>query len=172
MKKDFLLFFLILFSGMSSAQVSFSHSAGTHFYLSTSGVISPMFTYSPRINFFEAEKHEMTLSFGTHLGIGFSRRDSSISLNYDIPLVAEINLGQGAHYNTQYPIGLFAGIGVGINKIEVFHETNNAFGLYFNCGLRGNWGGLRFSYIKNFLDIEKGGDVFGLGFFYTINLLY
>ena len=169
---------VVLFSTLtvSYGQISFSHSLGGSVYLSEN-VSAPGILYSPRLNFLELGD-EITVSVGTHLGLGFSlNADSqgggSGSFALDLPVVAEINFGQGANPDTQSSFGGFAGLGFGISKMGASDAMgdgyNDAAGVVINGGLRAiirdKAVGLRVSYLLN---IKKdNSSVLGVGLFYT-----
>ncbi|AKP52277.1 hypothetical protein CA2015_2870 [Cyclobacterium amurskyense] len=189
MKKTLLLaaiaLVFIALPKVSLGQVSFSHSLGAAYYVSTSTIIteyseststigSPAILYSPRINVVELGE-EMTVSVGTHLGLGFSADTSTGSASFalDLPVVAEINFGHGAHADTRSSVGGYAGVGYGINRLGGGSDfdgvsTNKASGPVLNGGVRalinGIPVGLRVSYLLN---MEEGGNVAGIGAFYT-----
>ena len=170
---------------VSLGQASFSHSLGAAYYVSTSTVItenyeststigSPAILYSPRINMVELGR-EMTVSVGTHLGLGFmlDTNSGSASFAMDLPVVAEINFGHGAHADTRSSVGGYAGVGYGINRLGGGSNfdgvsTNKASGPVLNGGVRalinGVPVGFRLSYLLN---MEEGGNVAGIGAFYT-----
>ena len=169
MKKTLLLAVIaIVFFALpkvSLGQVSFSHSLGAAYYVSTSTtsteyseststIGAPGILYSPRVNVVELGR-EMTVSVGTHLGLGFMLDTSSGSASFamDLPVVAEINFGHGAHADTRSSLG---------------GSTNKASGPVLNGGVRalinGVPVGFRLSYLLN---MEEGGNVAGIGAFYT-----
>ncbi|MDX1907448.1 MAG: hypothetical protein SF053_10480 [Bacteroidia bacterium] len=157
----------------SYGQVSFSHSFGVAYYAS-SFAAAPGIMYSPRLNFVELND-EMTVSVGTHLGLGlvYNSQEGASSFVLDLPLVAEINVGHAANPDTKSSFGGFAGLGFGINKIgsqgAFGADYNDAAGLLFNGGIRAiikeKPVGLRLSYLLN----AKEGfeNVFSIGLFYT-----
>jgi hypothetical protein len=188
MKKVYRLFLvaiiLLALPNLTFGQASFSHSFGAAYYLSSSTISSahsessttigaPAILYSPRINFVEIGR-EMTVSVGTHLGLGMSNNTmtGSRSLALDLPLVAEINFGHGAHADTRSSVGGFAGIGYGISRLGADNEngniSNEASGPVLNAGVRALLNdvpvGFRLSYLLN---TKEGGNVAGVGFFYT-----
>lgn len=154
-------------------QVSFSHALGGAFYLSDLAS-SPALVYSPRLNFVELND-EMTISAGTHLGFGFNYSTDGTDnyFAYELPIVAELNLGNSSSPNSDASFGGFAGLGYALNKMgnsSVFGASyNNAAGLYVNAGLRALINdrpiGLRVSYLMN----SKVGftDVLGVSLFYS-----
>lgn len=159
---------------ISNAQVSFSHSIGASAYIG-GDVAAWGLNYSPRVNLIELGD-EMTLSLGTHLGLGMSynsREGSNNSFTLDLPLMAEINFGHASHPETSSSFGGFGGIGYGISKIGSSDEYggtyNNAAGLVINGGVRflvkERSVGARIAYMINFKSDAK--NVLAVGAFYT-----
>lgn len=157
----------------SYAQVSFSHGLGAEIF-STSNALVPALVYSPRVNFLQLAS-EATVSAGTHLGLGFnySSDGGDNYFAYEVPLVAELNLGSGSSPDSDVGFGGFLGLGYGINKIgssDIGTAYNDASGIYVNAGLRAIINdqpmGLRVSYLMN----NKVGfsDVVGFSFFYML----
>ncbi|OFY64196.1 MAG: hypothetical protein A3H98_12530 [Bacteroidetes bacterium RIFCSPLOWO2_02_FULL_36_8] len=154
-------------------QISFSHSGGASFY-GSSLASAPGLMYSPRINFLEL-RDELTISAGTHLGLGvvYSRDEGASSFAFDLPLVAEINFGHGANPDTRSSFGGFGGFGFGISKIgsagAFGADYNDAAGIVLNGGIRAiinkNPLGLRLSYLIN--TKEGFENVISLGIFFT-----
>jgi hypothetical protein len=178
MKKTYVLFLMVCcflgLSNVSNAQVSFSHSAGASAYVGGQAAAWGI-NYSPRINLIELGD-EMTLSLGTHLGLGLSynsRDGSGNSFTLDLPLMAELNFGHASHPETSSSFGGFAGIGYGISKIgssgTFGADYNNAAGLVINGGVRflvaERAVGVRVAYMVNFKADAK--NVIGVGAFYT-----
>lgn len=158
------------------AKTPFSHALGASYYMGGDAG-APGITYSARYNFFEIKK-ELTLSIGTHLGLGlsFSSQDGASSFALDLPIMMEINFGHAADAHTRTSFGGFGGIGFGISKIgssgTFGSDYNNAAGLVFNGGIRAIISnrpvGLRISYMVNTkLDAK---DVIGIGIFYTLGM--
>lgn len=176
MKKIKLILALALMSittQFSYAQVSFSHTLGAAAY-SSSNALVPAVVYSPRVNFLQLAS-EATVSAGTHLGFGFNYSSDQTGnyFAYELPLVAELNLGAGSSPDSDVGFGGFLGLGYGINKIGSPGDGaayNNASGIYVNAGLRAIINdqpmGLRVSYLMN----NKVGfsDVVGISFFYML----
>jgi hypothetical protein len=168
--------FALLCIGQISAQTSFSHSLGGTAYISPN-VDGIGITYSPRLNVVEIVD-EVTLSVGTHLGLGFNfssdREGSSNSFVLDLPIVAELNFGHGANPDARSSFGGFVGFGYGISKMGAEDDfgvgRNDAAGLIVNGGIRAiimeRPVGLRVSYLLN----SKSGaeSVLGVGIFYNI----
>ena len=158
---------------LSFGQLSFSHSLGGSFYLS-SLASAPGIMYSPRVNFLQLND-ELTVSAGTHLGLGivYNSREGASSFALDLPLVAEINFGHASNPETSSSFGGFIGFGFGISKIgsqgAFGADYNSASGLIFNGGIRAIIKerplGLRLSYLINTKD--DFSNVFSLGMFYT-----
>ena len=132
--------------------------------------------YSPRVNLLNLN-NKMTLSAGTHLGLGFALAsdgtNTSATFHYDLPLVAELNFGHGAHKETSSRFGGFLGAGYGFNRMQGSLDSPSDYrqsnGFLINGGLRfkvknASWG-LRASYLFN----QKAGgeNVMSLGAFYT-----
>lgn len=176
MKKLKLILLIVVVSvtsKLSYGQLTFSHDLGAAFYLSDLAS-SPAAVYSPRLNFLELND-EATVSLGTHLGLGFnySSDGNDNYFAYELPLVAEINLGNASSRNSEASFGGFAGLGYGLNKMgnstNFGGSYNDAAGLYVNAGIRGIVNdqsiGLRVSYLMN----TKVGfdDVLGITLFYT-----
>jgi len=173
--KKLLLAGIILMSTIkiSISQISFSHSLGASYYAGGQ-VGAPGIMYSPRINFLELNK-ELTLSAGTHLGLGLSMnsREGASSFAFDLPIMAEINYGHGAKPKTRSSFGAFGGVGFGISKIgssgAFSADYNSAVGPVINAGIRclikERPLGLRASYLLN--TKKEFSDVFSVGLFYT-----
>src|SRR4051812_38014052 len=95
-----LLFAAALFTGGNAySQISFNHSIGGGLYIADAGGWA--FLYSPRLNVVELAD-EMTVSVGTHLGLGFSgsansRTGGDGSFLLDAPIMAEFNFGHAAN---------------------------------------------------------------------------
>ncbi len=114
---------------------------------------------------------------GTHLALGMSNNTmtGSKSLVLDLPLVAEINFGHGTHADTRSSVGGFAGIGYGISRLGAANDygdmSHQASGPLLNAGVRALLNdvpvGFRLSYLLN---TEEGGNVAGVGFFYTFGV--
>lgn len=172
--KNALFIALMLCSGFAFGQVTFSHSAGAAYYYSPSAQ-APGILYAPRINILEVND-AITLSIGTHLGLGFtfSSQGGSNSFALDIPLVVELNFGEGAHPDTDSPFGGFIGAGYGISKFgsdDGFGSgSNDAAGFVFNAGIRTQIKelplGLRGSFLLNTKEFNE--NVISLGIFYTL----
>lgn len=176
--KTALLTVLTLFPFFTAkAQVSFSHSGGLSFYWAGQAA-SYSVLYSPRLNLLEFGD-EATFSIGTHLGgwVSLSSRGSSDDAYVlDVPIMAEVNFGQGAYSDTRGSFGGFAGVGYGVsfvgssNSLGGGASENMATGPVANIGIRtlisGQAVGLRLSYLYN-LNSNGDSDVFGLGLFYT-----
>jgi len=156
---------------LSLGQVSFSHSLGGAFYMS-SLASAPGIMYSPRLNVLEMGD-EMTFSVGTHLGLGmsFNSQEGANSFALDLPIVAELNFGLAANPDTKSSFGGFAGLGFGISKIGADGafgaDYNDAAGLLFNGGIRAIIKekplGLRLAYLLN--TKQDYSNVFTLGVF-------
>ena len=168
------MFGLLWFSHTLLGQVSFSHSAGGAYYL-TSSIGAPAITYSPRLNLLQMSD-EATLSLGTHIGLGlvYNSRAGASSFALDLPIVAELNLGHASSPESDAVFGGFIGAGYGINKMGAAGafggETNDAAGIVLNGGIRANIResfplGLRVSYLIN--TKEGNEDVIGVGIFYN-----
>lgn len=168
------------FAGLgANAQVSFNHSIGAAYYLSD-GAEAPAILYSPRLNVVELGR-ELTISVGTHLGLGFQKSassdgSSSGSFAIDIPLMAEMNFGHAANPDTRSGFGGFIGAGVGYNQMSREDEFSGSIekssttGLVFNAGIRtiisDNPCGLRLSFMKGLK--ESDSYVVGAAIFYTL----
>lgn len=173
MKKILLTIALFYSVQFAFGQVSFSHSFGAALYASSS-TLMPALTYSPRVNILELKK-EITVSAGTHLGLGafIDSYTGSGAFMYDIPLVAEINFGHAAKPKTRSSFGGFAGLGYGINKTITDGSTeeteDSANGIIFNAGIRAIINekalGLRASYL-----MDSGGtnNIISLGIQYNL----
>ena len=130
--------------------------------------------YSPRLNFYDI-KDEIILSVGTHIGLGlvYNSQEGASSFALDLPIVAEINFGQGADKFSESRFGGFFGAGYGISKIGAAgafgDDYNEAAGLLVNAGVRAiikeQACGLRVSYLKN--SKKEFKDVISVGVFYT-----
>ena len=182
MKKIVICTFIV-FAGLSLSTINqsfgktpFSHALGGSYYIG-GGAGAPGITYSPRYNFLEIKK-ELTMSIGTHIGLGFSfnSQDGASSFALDLPIMLEINFGHASDAHTRTSFGGFGGIGFGISKIgssgTFGADYNNAAGLVFNAGIRAiikeRPVGLRISYMVNTkIDAE---DVIGIGIFYTLSM--
>lgn len=120
-----------------SAQIGYYHSGGLGFYVGTNGLAkAPALTYSPRLNI--ALVDEISFSIGSHIGLGLLfPREGPISYVLDAPIVAELNLGHGATYNTLSSFGIFLGAGLSYTSIgDINIEESNAAGYYFSAGVR------------------------------------
>lgn len=173
--KTFTKFFLtlsaIFICQLANAQVSFSHAAGMSFFVGGEAA-TPAFMYAPRLNVVEFGD-EATLSVGTHLSAWIvlsSRNPSSNAYALDIPLVAELNFGHGAHPDADSDFGGFVGLGYGISFLGGNNNENSASGPVANIGARMYIAdkpvGLRLSFLYN--TEEEGENVFGLSLFYTL----
>lgn len=168
-------FFISLCMIDMTGQVRFSHAIGASYYASksanTAGIV-----YSPRVNLLNLN-NKITLSAGTHLGIGFafasSGSNTSTTFHYDLPLVAEINFGHGAHKEVSSRFGGFLGAGYGFNRMQSVSDSPSDYrqsnGFLINGGLRfkiknASWG-VRASYLFNHK--AGGGNITSLGVFYT-----
>lgn len=169
-----MLIVFLFTTAFSFGQMSFSHSFGGAYYIS-SLASAPGLTYSPRINFLELSQ-ELTISAGTHLGLGmvYSSGEGASSFAFDLPLVAEINFGHAASPKTSSSFGGFAGLGFGISKIgsagTFGADYNDASGLIINGGVRAIIKekplGLRVAYLLN---LKEGFEnVLTIGIFYSI----
>ena len=165
--------FFCIYLQVSFGQMSFSHALGVAYY-SSSNATAPGVTYAPRLNFLELGD-ELTVSVGTHLGLGIagSSREGASSFALDLPLVAEVNFGHAANPDANSSFGGFAGLGFGISKIgsagAFGADYNDAAGPVFNGGVRmlikERSLGVRISYLLNTKD--GFSDVLGLNLFYT-----
>jgi hypothetical protein len=174
--KSLLVVTVLMGSQVSFGQVSFSHSLGGSLYFSES-TGAPAIMYSPRVNVLQLGD-EITVSAGTHLGLGltFNSQEGASSFALDVPIVAEINIGHGAHPDAESSFGGFAGIGFGISKIgsagAFGSDYNDAAGLVLNGGIRAEINqrpiGLRVSYLINSKLYYQ--NVVGIGLFYTFGL--
>jgi hypothetical protein len=160
-------------------QISFSHSAGGGFHISQN-IALPSIMYSPRVNVFSIGE-EMSLSIGTHLGIGFQGSFSSsgssrgggtggsaFALAIDLPIMAELNLGNKSTPENNSIFGGFVGAGYGINRMGATGAYGNkSSGVVLNGGLRleirERSYGLRVGYMLNF-DTD-GSNVLTVGTF-------
>ena len=145
MKKTFLLFGLLLLTGVSHqafAQVSFNHSIGG-FYASTSqysiryrnsegklvrdeGRLAGVgAVYAPRLNLVEIG-YNSSLSISTRFGVGVNfsgvvnsqtEAPSSGSLMLDVPVTIDFNHGTASVYDNDAAFGWYFGIGAGYNKM-------------------------------------------------------
>jgi hypothetical protein len=179
-KKSMLTALILFAAQLSFGQVSFSHSIGASIYAS-SGASAPGIMYSPRLNLVNLGE-ETTLSLGTHLGLGisgFNSRDGGGGgFALDLPIVAELNFGHGAHKDTKSDFGGFVGLGFGasiLGDAGAFGDGyNEAVGLVINGGLRAFMGnlpvGARVSYLVN--ATEGYGNVFSIGLFYSLGYGY
>lgn len=165
----------------SFGQMSFSHSIGGSFYMS-SIASAPGIMYSPRFNLMRCNSGSLTtISIGTHLGMGFTTESyngaSYSSISLDVPLVVEINFGYGSGINDyrwrpRNAIGGFAGLGYGYSKIGMPNESglghNDPVGIVVNGGLQAKIFntpcGLRLSYMFNLR--QSFNNVFSIGLFY------
>jgi hypothetical protein len=170
---------LLLISQFSMGQISFSHSIGASIYASDEAMV-PAGTYSPRINILQLGE-ELTVSAGTHLGLGLTYNSNTGNGSYvlDLPIMAEINYGAASSVDSFKSFGAFAGIGLGISRLgnsDYFYSGyTKAHGLIVNGGLRGDVLGqslgLRLSYLSNFSDdLLTGGNVFSIGLFYNLGM--
>lgn len=168
------LLILVGLTVSGTAQVSFSHSLGLGFYAGGAAG-APGLVYSPRVNIISIGD-ELTVSVGTHLagGLSFNSRDGGENaFMYDLPIVAELNVGHAAHAETGSSFGGFVGVGYGINRVassSAFSvDENEAAGPLVNGGLRvpvaGNSLGLRGSFLLN---TKEGFEhVYSIGLFYN-----
>ena len=145
MKKTFLLFGLLLLTGVSHqafAQVSFNHSIGG-FYASTSqysiryrnsegklvrdeGRLAGVgAVYAPRLNLVEIG-YNSSLSISTRFGVGVNfsgvvnsqtEAPSSGSLMLAVPVTIDFNHGTASVYDNDAAFGWYFGIGAGYNKM-------------------------------------------------------
>jgi len=179
--RNILLSGLLMASLTSFAQPSFSHSLGASFYIGGDAA-APGATYSPRINLVGVGD-EMTVSVGTHLGLGFMyNSQSGGSFALDLPLVAEVNFGHASSEDATANFGGFLGIGVGISKIgsagAFGGSYNDAAGFLVNGGLkayiRDRSVGFRFAYLLNGKQDEITGEdyanVITLGLMYNFGM--
>lgn len=99
-----LLFTIFLgFHTLIYSQIQFNHSAGVAFgvfvqsnYLN----FAPLLEYNPRLDYvFHAE---VSVSLTTHLGIG---------RHYNLPLMVQLNLGNHASKESEFPVGIYAAAG-------------------------------------------------------------
>lgn len=157
----------------SNAQISFSHSAGAGLY-GGGDAGSPAIVYSPRLNIL-AFGDNATVSVGTHVGawLAFNSREGASSLAFDLPLVAELNLGNKSTKDNDSGFGGFVGAGYGISRLASDGEfglaENKASGVVVNGGIRANVLGrslgVRVSYLINFKD--NASNVIGAGIAYN-----
>jgi len=171
-------FFGMILAGnqLSAQDLSFSHSLGASVYLGDIGLVGA--TYSPRLNFLELDD-EITVSFGTHLGLAFNLESSrgagegSASFALDLPIVVEINAGHAAHPETRSVFGGFFGFGFGYNSMgaeDTFVSTSSSSaGLVLNGGFRAIIREqpvmLRIGFLIN--SKEGGVNVLAVGFLYN-----
>lgn len=159
------------------AQVEFNHSAGFGLYASETSSGYAL-QYSPRLNLLELSD-EMSLSVGSHLGVGFSgsvnsQTGGSGSFVLDLPLMAEVNFGHASSTNSSVGFGGFLGAGFGYHKASYDDGFSSgdrgATGLVFNGGFRTNLIKetsitFRVSYM---LASDGKGDIIGLGLLYNL----
>ncbi len=155
-------------------QVSFSHSIGASYYFS-SYASAPAIMYSPRLNLIQVGD-ESTISIGTHLGLGISYNSQAGASSFalDLPIMAELNLGNGASKEANSSFGGFFGLGFGISKLGSASawggDYNDAAGLVVNGGVRFHLNerplGVRVAYLLNAK--EGFASVLGIGAMYTL----
>lgn len=170
-----LLCFLSFTLSNVQGQTRFSHSLGASYY-SSNKTSSAGIMYSPRVNLLNLN-HKMTLSAGTHLGLGFALgfdgTNTSTMFNYDLPLVAEVNFGHGANRESSARFGGFVGGGYGFNRMRSAPESPSGYqesqGFLINGGLRFKLKntslGVRASYLLN--NKSGGQNIASLGVFYN-----
>ena len=177
------VFSLVAFNA-ANAQVSFSHAAGAGLYASEAGSGWALM-YAPRLNVVDLTD-EMNLSVGTNVGLGFSgsfnsQEGGSGSILFDLPILAELNIGHAANEDARSDFGGFVGLGYGFNKMastvddpfgNSYSSNVNSNGVVFSAGVRGvikdNSLGLRVSYMLN--SKSGGANILGLGLFYNLGM--
>ena len=146
MKKTILIIFLAIQSFNVFSQ--FNHSVGGGFVNLMQGDASislPSLFYSPRINVSEINEN-MALSVGSHIGLGFRLSSSSNSrtgtessessfINFQLPVVAELNFGRKSTSDNEDNFGFFIGGGGALNYAA--SETSiTSYGPLANAGVR------------------------------------
>ncbi|MFM7023549.1 MAG: hypothetical protein ACKOXB_11295 [Flavobacteriales bacterium] len=140
--------------------------------------IAPTLSYWFRMNFYEYNEF---VSVSASAPLSISAYFSSYSggfLALDLPLTADINFGNRANDETDFPIGGFVGAGGAFNLMYAW-GASRSYGPLLHTGLRTTAGGkdltLRFSYlfgIDGTSDSSPATDtnpgVWGVGVFYGL----
>ena len=118
---------------------TFTHGVGfTIFSTQAQGASSQItgaLTYSPRINFVEAES--FSLSVGVPLSVGLSgsynsnsygTTDNSLSFLLNVPVLVNFNWGQGSTRDNESRFGFFAGAGFGYHYGSFNESEYDAYG--------------------------------------------
>lgn len=179
-----LTFIIFGFSAKAQNNISFSFKGGGGLYVG-GGSGGYAAVLSPRLNFLSLSDIG-TLSVGTHLGLGFSSNSSynsrtgaegQSSFVFDLPLMLELNLGNGSSPDNENDFGGFLGLGYGISRLannDLNYGGNSATtsGPVFNAGLSFRNFGFRLSYLISSKDVDPSIDespnVIGAALLYTL----
>ncbi|MBI5217851.1 MAG: hypothetical protein HY958_02855 [Bacteroidia bacterium] len=134
----------------NSQNMEFMHSIGVTYMFAQAGEdanAAAALTYSPRVCFPHTSSMA-SLSVGIPMSIAYDLDpdEGNSVLAYEIPVVADFNVGHGAADDADFPVGIYAGGGYAFNSItSSFSSSGHSViskttGLYVNAGIR--WKGL------------------------------
>lgn len=166
-----LLFSLSLSFGFSQ---SFMHGAGVGVFIAdapnTDVTAAGVLTYSPRVNFVEAEA--LSVSIGIPLSIGFSgsynynynsyygsAESNTIRFMFNAPAIVNLNVGAGSTKDNEKRFGFFVGGGFGYHYGTYTKEYIDGDYISYGEGYTGSFGpagnvGLRFAVGSHQKNIE------------------
>jgi len=191
MKKQHKYLFVLLFSFLIGAlqaqskptpkkelefKPSYHHSSGFSLFVNQYTIL-PVASYWGRVNLLESSENlSFSASVPASLGLSLGTYGSFFAM--DIPLTMEVNIGNQATEDTDFPIGAFIGGGYGFNAILASGGVLRSYGPLTHVGIRatspftGRSVGVRVSYLYGIGGIDANGidynsDVFGIGAFYS-----
>jgi hypothetical protein len=155
---------------------SFHQESGFSVFINPYAIL-PVGSYWGRLNLFEPSSH-FSISASCPISLGGSIGTYGGMLGLDVPLTLDLNVGNRATDEADFPIGFFMGAGAGYNLL-VGGGYVRSFGPLAHAGLRltsplsGRSISLRISYLLGVGGVDVNGndynpDVFGLGLFYAM----
>ena len=168
------LFLILIFQNKITAQ-RLMHGFGVTISALTGTVTSPgstsslalsqtNLTYFPRYNFIENDNSSVSIGFPIGIGIGIAANtngnDAGIAFAYDLPIVADYNIGCKSTRENDKNFGGYFGVGFGYYKVNISQSQYSDFnGATYGPMIRG---GVRFSSS----DESWGGHGLTIGMFY------
>ena len=101
-------------------------------------------TYFPRLNFETGNKSSFSVGIPLSLGIGaasdINKENSGVYFSYDLPVIADFNIGLGATRENEKRFGYFLGAGFGYGHVSLAltsgSEKINSYGPIGHGGVR------------------------------------
>lgn len=124
--------------------LGFSHPEQYNFIMESVGV-----TYFPRINFETGANASFSIGIPLSIGAGvasdFNNENTGIYFAYDVPVIADYNLGRGSTAETEKKFGYFLGAGFGYGYVNIALDAAsqkvNSYGPLVHGGTRFQMGG-------------------------------